>query len=408
MNFGTDVRAIHKYGFYMRTEVSYTASGRAMSHIGCRRNSETVKSQSAVPTQAIRGKGGILAQRINKRLGSFVMFIKANVLKVLPILSFVMPILLLYWIDPNTFEPVWRGTFENRMYYLFFVWILVLETILSWEELKTRKFDIRSAKSIIFVVSLLLPIIYVILANFSGLNELIVIFATERGLGLDWARLMPLSTEYLVFAALLTLIIVMASGRHGLKNYLTSTFFLALVGAVYTINNVYPFGEFTPFQILVVPTAVCASSFLTLVGYTTSLSTQGTIPLLTASNSKGSFVAQIDWPCSGVESLLIYSVVILLFLRKSAIPLTQKIIYFVVGAIVTYFINVLRIATIYVIAINGGDWGLFHDYYGSFYSITWIICYLLIIIGTQVLLKKIRNWKVGNVKDNHMPNHVGF
>jgi exosortase/archaeosortase family protein len=98
----------------------------------------------------------------------------------------------------------------------------------------------------------------------------------------------------------------------------------------------------------------------------------------------------IGWPCAGIESLIIYTMVILLFLSKSAIPLKLKIVYFFVGAVVTYFINVLRIVTIFLIAINGGDVAAFHDYYGQLYSISWIISYPLILIGINALWTKIK------------------
>jgi thaumarchaeosortase len=371
---------------------------------------QIVMSHVALLVQRIKNKGAVLSQTINEYKDSFVKSIKADGLKVLPIVSFVIPIFLLYFIYPNTYEPVWTGTWKNRMYYLFFIWILVLETVLSWNELKTKKLDPRSAKFILVVVTLLLPTIYVILANYFGLNATIVTLSKDYNVREGWAELMPLSIEYLVFAALLALIITSASSLHGLKNYLISTFLLALVGAIYMVDNIYPFGAFTPFQILVVPTATCASTFLRMMGYTTSLSTQGGMPVLVASSLNGAnFGAQIAWPCSGVESLLIYTLVILLFLGKSAIPLAHKIVYFVVGAIVTYLINILRITTLFVIAINGGDWGLFHDYYGSLYSISWIICYPLIIIGSQVLSERIRNWKADMASVNrHLSTPAKF
>lgn len=367
---------------------------------------QIVKSHGALLMQSIKNKSAVLAQTINEYKNLFVESIKADGLKVLPIVSFLIPVFLLYCIYPNTYEPVWTGTWKNRMYYLFFIWILVLETILSWKELKTKRLDPRSAKSILVVVTLLLPTIYVILANYFGLNATIVNISKNYNVREGWAELMPLSTEYLVFAALFALIIASVSSLQGLKDYLISTFLLGLVGAIYMVDNIYPFGAFTPFQILVVPTAMCASTFLGMMGYTTSLSTQGGMPVLTASSSNGAnFGAQIAWPCSGVESLLIYTLVILLFLRKSAIPLAHKIVYFVVGAIVTYLINVLRIITLFAIAINGGDWGLFHDYYGSLYSISWIICYPLIIIGAQMLSERISNWRAAMTSiDRHLSN----
>jgi len=102
----------------------------------------------------------------------------------------------------------------------------------------------------------------------------------------------------------------------------------------------------------------------------------------------------IAWPCAGVESLIIYTVTILLFLKKTAIPWKHGIIYFIIGAIITYFINILRIVTIFLLAAKYGTqspevWS-FHDFYGQLYSITWIISYPLIIIGTRSLWSKIR------------------
>jgi exosortase/archaeosortase family protein len=78
----------------------------------------------------------------------------------------------------------------------------------------------------------------------------------------------------------------------------------------------------------------------------------------------------------------------LLFLKKSDIPRLHKAIYFAVGAAVTYFINILRIVTLFLLGLSGGDVWTFHDYYGQFYSAIWIMTYPLIIIGSQALWSK--------------------
>ena len=324
---------------------------------------------------------------------------KSVFIKLSPFVSFVVPILILYSLHQNTFEPVWTGTWENRMGYMFFLWLLSLETILSWEELQAKEFKLKSFKTTFFITALLLPTIYVIISNYFGLNTLISNLARQYGVKASWAELMPLSTEYLVFAVLFTLIIFLELGRLGIENYLLSTCFLLMFGIVYTINNLYPFGKFAPFQILVYPTTMFAANILNLMGYPTTVSFIDNNPVygsLTKLGIKGSGVAfWIAWPCAGIESLLIYTATILLFLRKSAIPLLPKIIYFLVGAIITYFINILRIVTIFVIRVTEGDgWGIFHDYYGPLYSLVWIISYPLIIIGTQILWHKIKDWKI--------------
>jgi exosortase/archaeosortase family protein len=322
---------------------------------------------------------------------------KSVFIKLSPFVSFVVPILVLYSLHQNTFEPIWTGTWENRMGYIFFLWLLSLETIISWEELQAKEFKLKSFKTTFFIIALPLPTIYVIISNYFGLNTLISNLAMQYGIKASWAELMPLSTEYLVFAVLFTLIIFLELGRSGLENYLLSTCFLLIFGIIYTINNVYPFGKFVPFQILVYPTTMFAANILNLMGYHTTVSFIDNHPIygsLTKLGLKESPVEfGIAWPCAGIESLLIYTATILLFLRKSGIPSLHKIIYFMVGAIITYFINILRIVTIFVIAINKGGWGIFHDYYGPLYSLMWIISYPLIIIGTHTLWLKVKGWK---------------
>jgi len=316
--------------------------------------------------------------------------------KLLPLFSFIIPFLILYYLYPKSFEATWKG----RTYYLFFLWLFLLEIILSWEKLQTRKIsDMKLARKIALIISLLIPAVYVIVANFYGLNYMIENLAQQHTI--PCAGDMPLSTEYLVFAALFALIILIEYGTSGLRNFSISAVFLGIIGGIYTIDNIYPYGRFTPFQILVPTTTMLAANVLNLIGYETRISfisnhpTYGSMPLLIAGDSQGrsSGPIAIAWPCSGVESLLIYTVTILLFLKKSGIPWKHRIIYFMIGAIVTYFINILRIVTIFVIAINGGDIWAFHDYYGQLYSITWIISYPLIIVGSRVLWRKIKNWK---------------
>ena len=329
-----------------------------------------------------------------------------TVKKLLPLIAFVIPFLILYSLYPQSFQgdPAWEGSWQGRFFYLFFLWLLSLEFILSWEELQKSKVNrLRSVRTVAFIIAFLLPTIYVIAANYGGLNAVIAESAARNNVPL--AHLMPLSTEYFVFAVLFNLIILLAYGINGLKEFSISAFFLGIIGIIYTIDILYPYGRFTPFQLLVPTTATSAANVLNLMGYETSMSiiknpTYGTLPHLVVEDSLGRSAGfGIAWPCSGIESLIIYTVTILLFLRKTAIPLTQKAVYFVIGAAVTYFVNILRIVSIFLIALDYGANSTqvqsFHNYYGPLYSIIWVISYPLIIIGSRALWWKIRNRKTG-------------
>ncbi len=321
-------------------------------------------------------------------------------MKVLPILAFVLPLVMLYCFQnltypryENTFEMTWKG----RTFYIFFIWLASLETIINWEKLQTAKVEkLRSIRTWVFIFSLLLPTLYVVASNFFGLNVIILDWAKTSGIvqGI-W---MPLSIEYLVLAMLFVVICLTEFGLNSLANLALSPIFLATIGLVYTIDNVYEYGSFLPFQILVPATATLAAKILNFLGYQTQwVGQQLGTPVLDVHNETGSARFGIAWPCSGIESLIIYSVTILLFLKGTLIPWKQKIAYFVGGAIVTFFINVLRIVTIFVIAVNADQTQVqrFHDYYGQLYSIVWIISYPMIIMGSRLLYFKITSLRRG-------------
>jgi thaumarchaeosortase len=309
--------------------------------------------------------------------------------KLVPIISFIVPITILYFLYPNSFESTWKG----RLYYLFFLWLVSLETILSWETINLKIHRLKSAKTVLILVSSLLPLAYVLISQFLGLNRIFIDLALKSGMDPNFANnSFPLSIEYLVFTVLFVVIVTLCYGISSLQEYSISTVFLGLIGMIYVTDDMYPYGRFTPFQLLVPTTARLAAGLLNLMGYQTIwLGIRNGMPILSASDGvRSSGPLAIAWPCSGIASLLIYTVTILLFFKKTNISWKQRAVYFLIGAVITYFINIVRIATIFIMAINQQDWIRFHDLYGQLFSITWIISYPLIIIGSRVLWKKIR------------------
>jgi exosortase/archaeosortase family protein len=118
---------------------------------------------------------------------------------------------------------------------------------------------------------------------------------------------------------------------------------------------------------------------------------------LQATGPLGTTKFSIAWPCAGIESFLIFTAVVLVFLQQMHISWKAKTGYFAVGVVVTYFINVLRIVTIFNIGMQYGAESsqveMFHFYYGPLYSIIWIVSYPLIIFATQGLWRKMRREK---------------
>lgn len=346
-----------------------------------------------------------ILSRLESLLGN-VKAIRVILMKILPIIAFIPPFLILYCLDPASFEK----TLEGRTFYLFFVWLVCLEVILNWDKFLEFKIGkARLPRTAAFIAVLLLPTLYIIVTNYFGMNDAIVSWATYVAhyfeLSTANVGLVPLSTEYLVFAVLFASIISLSFGIGHLKDFALSTLFLGAMGLIYSINNFYPYGLFTPFQIPVPITTQLAADVLNLMGYRTSISqtsnsSYGWLSNLTVMDPRKPLNTagfSIAWPCAGVESLIIYTITILIFLKGSSISWKRRTIYFAIGAIVTYFINILRIATIFIIQINTGGGNMltpqaqeFHDYYGQLYSITWIVLYPLIIMGSQLLWNKFK------------------
>lgn len=314
----------------------------------------------------------------------------SNLMKILFILSFLTSLTVLYFLYQESYERTWKG----RVYYLFFLWLASLELILNWEKIDVKVQEPRSKRFVISIITALLPTIYVLFSNFSGLNMMIMEMSPKH-YGLDWwSKFMPLTIEYLVFTVIALLLAVLIFGIKGLRRFALPITLLGVVGSIFLIDNLYPFGEFSPFQMFVPTTTTLAANLLTLMGYQAELKGQAyKAPVLRVQSDMGEASFGIAWPCSGIDSLLIYSIVTVLFLEDNEASLRQKVAYFLIGAVITYFINVLRITEIFILAIKYGATSLevqrFHDHYGPLYSIIWIIAYQLIVIGTQSLRRKV-------------------
>ena len=330
------------------------------------------------------------------------------VIKLLPLLAFVIPIALLYLLNPwdpylnlsaqSSFQLMWKG----RTFQLFFIWLIALEFILSWETIKSNIKKENNAKRLLMAIVLVLPTLFVVFENYFGLNEAIA--NSARQIGIVFSDSMPLAIEYLVFSVLFCLIIFLYFGKKNLAIFALPILFVGLVGVLYTIDNVFPYGEFTPFQLLVPTTTMLAAGVLGLMGYTTLPGTENGMPTLQVAGPVGTAKFSIAWPCAGIESLLIFTAVALLFLQQMHISWKAKAGYFIVGAVVTYFINVLRIANIFITGmeygVNSNQVQMFHFYYGPLYSIAWIVSYPLIILATQGLWRKIKSGKSSMPMEN--------
>ncbi|MEM3612928.1 MAG: exosortase/archaeosortase family protein [Candidatus Bathyarchaeia archaeon] len=307
------------------------------------------------------------------------------------------------------FETTWKG----RMFYLFFIWLIFIESIIYWNELG----DAKPKKYFTIIASLvfaLVPTVYVIAINYFGLDLAVLKAGFNFGIraitleGRPWDFLYlqwPLSCEYIVLAVFFISAAILAYGLKGLKFFSISFVLIAGIGAAYMFDTIYPFGVFKPLQAFALPTAATAAAILDLLGYKTILNfqnfpvysstTNSYLPRLIIWNGKTYAAADIGWACSGVHSLLLYVLIILVFFKRTEISSFRKLAYFVIGFIGTYFVNVLRICSYLLIYLYQGEVAAdtFHDSYGELYFFMWIFAYIALITSIQrfMLVERAKN-----------------
>jgi thaumarchaeosortase len=298
--------------------------------------------------------------------------------------AFIAPLIILYLIDSGSFDYLWKG----RAPYFLFLWLLFLEAILGWKNLKAEHTTFWTKKTVLAAVILLLPTVYAAGLNF-GLHSGIVELGRAVGVpiinGDTWylTHSWPFSLEYVLFAMFFVAAIWLLYGVQGLKSFAVSSFFIGGVGVFYMIDTFYPYGTFTILQSFVPVTVSGATSILNFLGYGTQTFPGGAdgLGLIVTGAGEKSYRAIVSWSCAGSHSLFLYSFMIMLFLRGTSISQMRKIVYVVVGAVGTFFVNILRIVAILVAGVNGGASlaTTFHEFYGEFFFITWMFIYLSVI-----------------------------
>jgi thaumarchaeosortase len=319
----------------------------------------------------------------------------------MPLIAFAIPLLFLYILNPaemylgsmspqDSFEAMWKG----RTFQLFFIWLIALEFILDWEVLKLKITLRNKPRTLLYVGVLTLPTLYVLTEAYFGLSPAITNWAMQSNIA--FAAWMPLALEYIAFSVFLVLMVGVSFGKKGIAGFALPALFSAIVGVLFAIDNMFPYGEFTPFQLLVPTTSSLAAGVLGLMGNSVVMGTEIStgMPTLDVAGPLGQVKFAIAWPCAGVESLLIFTAVSLLFLKRMKMSWKAKIGVFALGATVTYFINVMRIAVIFTLGMQFGANSIqvqdFHFIYGPLCAMAWIISYPLIILAVDGFFRRIR------------------
>jgi len=305
----------------------------------------------------------------------------------LPLLVIFAPILFLLVADPGSFAVGWFFL-ERQIGRVGFIFVILL---LGWDFHDSRsKLHLTSTKWRYALAGVVLAGVLAFYWIEVFYIDSVRIYVTSK-LGVSQLSTLsfPLAIEFFVFAIYCVAeAAILYSPRKILQ---TATPVIYAVGSgVLALADAYFPGDTLGFLQAWVPSVWDVVVFLLrLAGYHTLTGIlPTTLPEMVLNGNnlcvwgfKGFACFIINWQCSGFVSMIIYNLVAAALILKLDAPRKRKLIYFAIGVLGTYFVNLIRITLIvlYVSYITM-DLQIFHESIGEILFIGWIIIYLLLVI----------------------------
>jgi thaumarchaeosortase len=325
-----------------------------------------------------------------------------------PLLFVIFPILFLIVIDPASFTLVWFVGQQVGRAGLVFVFFLV-----AWDFHDSRKsFNATRDKRryLLLALILLALLIYYYFRVFNGFFErppidpanntpmdsafttYVRVYVTSKlGVSQESTLSFLLAMDYLAYALFCLLATALLYSVQSILLMATPVIYLVGSGVLDMMDAYFPENSLAFLQVWVYLIWNVVVFLLSLMGFQTGINLGAAKvnppALLLQGNRlylwgfKGFIGLAIYWPSSGVVSMIVYSLVILVLMVKLDAPRKRKLVYAAIGAVGTYFVNVIRITLIvlYVTYISL-DFEAFHASIGEVLFIIWIFIYLLAVI----------------------------
>lgn len=325
-----------------------------------------------------------------------------------PLLFIIFPILFLIAIDPASFTLVWFVGQQVGRGGLVFVFFLV-----AWDFHDSRK-SFRATrdkrKYVLLTLILLALLIYYYFRVFNGFFErppidptnhtpmdsafttYVRVYVTSKlGVSQESTLSFLLAMDFVAYALFCLVATALLYSVDSILLMATPVIYLVGTGVLDLMDAYFPEDSLAFLQVWVYLIWNVVVFLLSLMGYNISINpvaTKVTPPSLLLQGNrlylwgyKGFIALAIYWPSSGVVSMIVYSLVILVLMVKLDAPRKRKVAYAAIGAVGTYFVNVIRITSIvlYVTYVSL-DFEAFHESIGEVLFIIWIFVYLLAVI----------------------------
>lgn len=283
-----------------------------------------------------------------------------------------LPVVTLMIMDFNSFYSSWN---LGRGGFLFVMLFLIIDYLEARGELHWR---LSPSRLLSTLVTLALIMAYYISSKY------LEVHGALWKLG-EWLKVPLLYSwtwlwDYIFFSLYLVLLTYSYFGREGFRALPTGLVYAGGMAMILSLDAFFPYDTLGPLQAVVpiiLRMVVAMVGGLDLGEATTS---QNILHLV---GQKGSMSLAVYWPSAGVHSMVIYSLVVLLFLVRTRFPRLRKVLYFTLGAIGTFFVNVLRIfvVSLYVLLVstNPIQFEEFHAVIGEALFLPWLVVFILAV-----------------------------
>jgi len=292
-----------------------------------------------------------------------------------------LPILFLFMVAPQTFELSWAGFGKLGRGGLFFVLFFLGFDLLDFKEGKIHWTALREITAAVCVLGATIYFVQV------GLGQDVTnfIYSIGRSLGASGtvSNSFLMATDYIAMSIYLTILTTVLFNLGTIRRVITPIVFSVGMLVFYMLDAFFPYGSLGPLQFwanfIVAGVALLAQLFgLPIYGFANHLTINGL---------HGYYSLVVYWPSVGVQSILIYSVVMIVIAAKLQAPPLRKFIYAAVGVAGTILLNVVRIFTIsyygYVYATSGQQLDAFHNAIGEVLFPIWIVVFLVLILEIE-------------------------
>ena len=319
-------------------------------------------------------------------------------------LILIAPILFTLIAYPDTFGLAWN---EGRGAFLFAM-------AFTAAELVGMKFSISKNRFYIIILLASITIGYFIALSF-GLRDSITEAAPSFRVALldSWIWMW----DSIVMSVFLFSSLIILFGKKWYKIAPAGALFLAGTAAFLATDAFFPYDTLGPLQFIVPIYLQIDQGVINFIDKAivnvgpenpdipaNPATARGNLLILNGLH--GPFALQVFWPSAGVDSMILFTLVMLAFLLKLTIPRKRKIIYFVIGALGTAAVNVIRITSLslyaLVVTTNASEWEAFHSVAGLVMFLPYLGVYLGIVMYIET--KRLRKYQAQSVNP---PTHHG-